>query len=65
VLIGSVEATIAILFAIVVLGPTLAERLRIPGIVGLIAGGMVFGPFVIGWLESGALVEDLGSIGMH
>ena len=63
-LIGTVEATIAVLFAIVVLGPTLAERLRIPGIVGLIAGGMVFGPFVIGWLESGSLVDDLGSIGI-
>lgn len=64
VLIGTVEATIAVLFAIVVLGPTLAERLRIPGIVGLIAGGMIFGPFVIGWLESGSLVDDLGSIGI-
>lgn len=64
VLIGSVEATIAVLFAIVVLGPILAERLRIPGIVGLIAGGMVFGPFVIDWLESGGLVEELGSIGI-
>ena len=63
-LIGSVEATIAVLFAIVVLGPTLAERFRIPGIVGLIAGGMIFGPFVIGWLSSGGLVDDLGSIGL-
>jgi Na+:H+ antiporter len=64
VLIGSVEATIAVLFGIVVLGPTLAERFRIPGIVGLIAGGMIFGPFVIGWLSSGGLVDDLGSIGI-
>ncbi len=64
VLVGSVEATIAVLFAVVVLGPILAERLRIPGIVGLIAGGMIFGPFVIGWLESGGLVTDLGSIGI-
>ena len=63
-MIGTVEATIAVLFAIVVLGPTLAERFRIPGIVGLIAGGMIFGPFVIGWLESGSLVDDLGSIGI-
>ncbi len=63
-LIGSVEATIAVLFAIVVLGPTLAERFRIPGIVGLIAGGMIFGPFVIGWLRSGGLVDDLGAIGI-
>ncbi len=63
-LVGSVEATIAVLFAVVVLGPILAERLRIPGIVGLIAGGMIFGPFVIGWLESGGLVTDLGAIGI-
>ena len=63
-LIGSVEATIAVLFAIVVLGPTLAERFRIPGIVGLIAGGMIFGPFVIDWLASGGLVDDLGAIGI-
>ncbi len=63
-LIGSVEATIAVLFAVVVLGPIVAERLRIPGIVGLIAGGMIFGPFVIGWLESGGLVADLGAIGI-
>ena len=63
-LIGSVEATIAVLLAIVVLGPILAERFRIPGIVGLIAGGMIFGPFVIGWLESGGLVDDLGAIGI-
>ncbi len=63
-LIGTVEATIAVLLAIVVLGPTLAERFRIPGIVGLIAGGMIFGPFVIGWLESGGLVQDLGAIGI-
>ena len=63
-LIGTVEATIAVLLAIVVLGPTLAERFRIPGIVGLIAGGMIFGPFVIGWLESDSLVDDLGAIGI-
>ena len=63
-LIGSVEATIAVLFAIVVLGPILAERFRIPGIVGLIAGGMIFGPFVIDWLASGGLVDELGAIGI-
>ena len=63
-LIGSVEATIAIVFAVVVLGPFVAERLRIPGIVGLIAGGMVFGPFVLDWLETGGLVSELGSVGI-
>lgn len=64
VLTGTVEATIAVLFVVVVLGPIVAERLRIPGIVGLIAGGMLFGPFVLNWLEAGGLVEELGSIGI-
>lgn len=63
-LIGSVEATVALVFAIVVLGPIVAERLRIPGIVGLIAGGMLFGPFVLDWLEPDGLVNELGSIGI-
>lgn len=63
-LIGSVEATIAILFAVVVLGPIVAERLRIPSIVGLIAGGVVFGPSVLDWLKADGLVDELGSIGI-
>ena len=54
---GSVEATIAIVFGVVALGPIIAERLRIPGLIGLIAGGVIFGPFVIGWLDADGLVE--------
>lgn len=61
---GSVEATIAIVFGIVALGPIIAERLRIPGLVGLIAGGVIFGPFVIGWLDADGLVGELGAIGI-
>lgn len=61
---GSVEVTITILFAVVALGPIIAERLRIPGLVGLIAGGTLFGPFVIDWLEADGLVSELGSIGI-
>jgi Kef-type K+ transport system membrane component KefB len=64
VLIGSIEATIAVLFAVVVLAPIVAERFQIPSIVGLIAGGMVFGPSMVGWLEAGGLVDELGSIGI-
>ncbi|MEM9748015.1 MAG: cation:proton antiporter, partial [Actinomycetota bacterium] len=61
---GSVEATIAIVFGVVALGPIIAERLRIPGLVGLIAGGVIFGPFVIGWLDADGLVGSLGAIGI-
>jgi len=63
-LVGSVEATLLILLLIVVFGPIIAERFRIPGLIGLIFGGMIFGPFVIGWLGSSGLVADLGAIGI-
>ena len=63
-LVGSVEATLLILLLVILFGPIIAERFRIPGLVGLILGGMIFGPFVIGWLGSAGLVADLGAIGI-
>lgn len=63
-LIGTVEATLLVLLVIIVFGPPIAERFGIPGLVGLIFGGMLFGPYVIGWLEYGGLVTDLGAIGI-
>jgi len=64
VLIGSVETTFLILLVVVIFGPAIAERFRIPGIVGLIFGGALFGPFVLGWLEADGLVTELGAIGI-
>ena len=64
VLIGSVEATFLILLVVVIFGPVIAERLRIPGIVGLIFGGALFGPYVLGWLPADDLVTALGAIGI-
>ena len=63
-LIGSVEATLLVLLVIIVFGPIIAERFRVPGIIGLIFGGMVAGPFVVGWIGSSGLVSDLGAIGI-
>lgn len=63
-LVGTVEATFLILLLIIVFGPVIAERVRVPGIIGLIFGGMIFGPFVIDWLSAGGLVTDLGAIGI-
>jgi Kef-type K+ transport system membrane component KefB len=53
-----------ILLLIIVFGPIIAERFQIPGLIGLIFGGMLFGPFMIGWLGSAGLVADLGAIGI-
>ena len=63
-LVGSLEATLLILLLVVLFGPIVAERFRIPGLIGLIFGGMLFGPFMIGWLEADGLVSQLGGIGI-
>lgn len=64
VFVGTVEFTLLVLLAVILAGPLVAERFRIPGLLGLIFFGMVFGPNVAGWLGRVGLVEDLGSIGI-
>ncbi len=61
---GTVELTFLVLLVIIIFGPVIAERFRIPGIVGLIFGGTVFGPFVLDLLEADGLVNELGAIGI-
>lgn len=63
-LVGTVEVTLLILLAVILAGPLVAERFRIPGLLGLIFFGMVFGPHVLDWLGRVGLVDDLGSIGI-
>lgn len=64
VLQNSTEFELLVLMAIIVAGPIVAERLRIPGLVGLIAGGVLVGPFVLGWVGRFSLVAELGSVGI-
>lgn len=61
---ATVESGLLILALAILLGPALVERLRIPGMVGLIAAGMVLGPFVLGWLQRGGLVATVGAVGL-
>ena len=61
---GSVEATLLILVAIILIGPLVAERFKVPGLIGLIFGGMLVGPAMLGWIEIGGLMSDLGAIGL-
>ncbi len=63
-MIGSVEGSLLVLLVIVVFGPIVAERFRIPTLIGLIAGGILAGPFVLAWLNPDGLVNDLGAIGI-
>ena len=48
----------------IAVGPFLAERLRLPGILGLIIGGFLIGPTGLGIVHGTADVEALGSIGL-
>ncbi len=58
----------AFVFAALVLlalaGPILAERIRVPGIIGVIVLGMLAGPTGLGVLERAGVVELLGSVGL-
>ena len=49
----------------VVLGPPLVERARIPGLIGLLLGGFLIGPHGFGLLDAGSTtIPDLGQLGL-
>ncbi|MPZ53368.1 MAG: hypothetical protein GEU79_11670 [Acidimicrobiia bacterium] len=60
----TVESGLLLLMVLIVVGPLLAERVRIPGLVGLIALGTVFGPSVLEWLRPEGIVASVGKIGL-
>jgi Kef-type K+ transport system membrane component KefB len=53
-----------VLAVAILVAPLLAERLRLPGIVGLVVAGLVLGPHVTGLLERAGTVEQLGGLGL-
>jgi Kef-type K+ transport system membrane component KefB len=53
-----------VLLAVVLLAPMAAERLRVPGVIGLVVGGALVGPGGIGLLERDGAVALLGSLGL-
>lgn len=55
---------VAITMGILLVGPLLFERLKLPGLVGLIALGAVAGPSVTGLLERDATFVLLGTFGL-
>ncbi|MCB1247351.1 MAG: cation:proton antiporter, partial [Acidimicrobiia bacterium] len=60
----SVEFNLFILLVIILAGPIIAERLRIPALIGLIAGGMAVGPFVLDWISTDSLLSEFGDVGL-
>lgn len=58
-------ADFLLLFAVMLLGPIVMKRARIPGIIGLLLGGYAIGPHGLGWVGPGnQTVPELGQFGL-
>ena len=53
-----------IIFVAAQIGAELAQRLKLPGVVGEIAAGCVVGPSVLGWIVTSEPLEVLAEIGV-
>jgi Kef-type K+ transport system membrane component KefB len=53
-----------LIMSIILVTPLLSERVKLPGIVGIILGGMLIGPHVLGLIEAGDRMEFLATIGL-
>ena len=60
----SAEWTFFVAAAVILVGPLIFERLGFPGIVGVLLGGLLVGPFVLGLIEREGIVESLGDLGI-
>lgn len=54
----------SIVMIIVLIAPLLVEKIRLPGIAGLIFAGVIIGPHLFGILERDKTIELLGTIGL-
>ena len=62
-LLDSAEGLLFCVLAVTLFLPLVMERLRIPGILGLILGGYLIGPAAFNLIDSGSL-QGLGTIGL-
>ena len=53
-----------LIMSIILLTPLLSERVRLPGIVGIILGGMLIGPFGFRLIEDNDRMQFLSTIGL-
>ncbi len=54
-----------VLFIVVIVGPPLMKRARVPGIIGLLLGGFAIGPYGLDLIGAGnTTVPDLGQLGL-
>jgi len=54
-----------VLFAVILFGPIVFNRFRLPGLIGLVLGGFAIGPHGLGWIGAGNhTVPELGHLGL-
>jgi Kef-type K+ transport system membrane component KefB len=53
-----------LVMTIILITPLISERVRLPGIVGIIIGGMLIGPHGFGLIQEGERIEFLAAIGL-
>ena len=49
---------------IIIFGPLVAQKVRLPGLIGLLLGGALIGPHMLGVLDSTSGLEAFGDIGV-
>ena len=52
-----------VLAIIIIAGPLIAQRFRLTGMIRLVLGGLIMGPYMLNWLHEGSL-DALGGIGL-
>jgi Na+:H+ antiporter len=54
-----------VLFAVILFGPIIFRRFRLPGLIGLMLGGFAIGAHGLGWIGSGNhTIPELGHLGL-
>lgn len=58
------EWTFFVCTLVILVGPLVAQRVRLPGMVGIILAGVAIGPNVLDWVPREGTVESIGQLGL-
>jgi Kef-type K+ transport system membrane component KefB len=61
---NNILLTLFVVFVAAQIGAEIAQRLKLPGVVGEIAAGCVLGPSLLGWIEPSQALDVLAEIGV-
>jgi len=58
------EWTFFVCTLVILVAPLVVQRFRLPGMVGIVLGGLVIGPNVLNWVPREGAVEAIGQLGL-